>query len=100
MPEATDETPLILATARWLLVQARPVVEGKGLTLLGVALENLRSADAVQLALPLDHRPAHSLDLAIDDLRERYGSGSVTRASLIGRKVGQPVPLLPDEPRS
>jgi DNA polymerase IV len=98
LPQATDETAVVLATARWLLGQAGPLVAERGLTLLGVAVQNLRPATAIQLTLPLDDRPAPTLDLALDELRDRYGSGSVTRASLLGRQVGLPVPTLPDEP--
>jgi DNA polymerase-4 len=96
MPEATDETRLILATARRLLANARPLIDHQGLTLIGTALSNLDDADAVQLALPFERRPDASLDSALDDLRSRYGTGSVTRASTLGRRIGQPVPLLPD----
>lgn len=96
LAEPCDDTALILATAQWLLVRARPLIEARGLTLIGVALGNLTSADAVQLPLPVGAGPSHDLDAALDDLRERYGGGSVTRASVLGRRVGQPVPILPD----
>ncbi|NED94919.1 DNA polymerase IV [Phytoactinopolyspora alkaliphila] len=96
LAEATDETRLILATARRLLADAAPLISRQGLTLIGAALSNLDDADAVQLALPWERRPDASLDSALDHLRDRYGTGSVTRASVLGRRVGQPVPILPD----
>ncbi|NDL60564.1 DNA polymerase IV [Phytoactinopolyspora mesophila] len=96
LAEATDETPALLATARLLLRDASALIERKGLTLLGVALSNLDEANAVQLALPIQRCPASSLDTALDTLRDRYGSRAVGRASTLGRRVGQPVPLLPD----
>jgi DNA polymerase IV len=96
LAEATDETPALLATARLLLRDASALIERKGLTLLGVALSNLDDASAVQLALPMERCPAAALDTALDALRERYGSGAVGRASTLGRRVGQPVPILPD----
>nr|WP_240760080.1 DNA polymerase IV [Phytoactinopolyspora endophytica] len=96
LSEATDETRLILAAARRLLVNADPLIERNGLTLLGVAVSNLDDADAVQLALPLERRPDATLDAALDTLRDRYGSAAVTRASAVGRRMGQPVPILPD----
>ncbi|NEE03006.1 DNA polymerase IV [Phytoactinopolyspora halotolerans] len=98
LPEATDETRLVLATARRLLADANPLIERNGLTLLGVAVSNLDDADAVQLALPMEPRPEATLDAALDELRDRYGSSAVTRASVVGRRVGQPVPILPDAP--
>jgi len=96
LAEPTNDTAPILATALWLLEHARPVVAARGLTLIGVALANLSSADAIQLPLPLVQPSSHDLDLAVDAVRERFGSGSVTRASVLGRRVGQPVPILPD----
>ncbi|HEX6197704.1 MAG TPA: DNA polymerase IV [Jiangellaceae bacterium] len=96
LPEPCDDTAPILATARWLLARARPLIEARGLTLIGVSLGNLTSAGVIQLPLPVGERPSHDLDTALDELRARYGSGSVTRASVLGRRVGEPVPILPD----
>ncbi len=96
LPEPCDDTAPILATARWLLARARPLIEARGLTLIGVSLGNLTSADVIQLPLPVGERPSSELDTALDELRARYGGGSVTRASVLGRRVGEPVPILPD----
>lgn len=96
LPEPCDDTAPILATARWLLARARPLIEDRGLTLIGVALGNLTSADVIQLPLPMGEATSHDLDAALDELRARYGGTSVTRASVLGRRVGQPVPILPD----
>ncbi len=93
---ATDETEVVLATARGLLRQARPLIDAAGLTLLGVSLQNLDDARVVQLALPLERRLSSPLDGALDTLRGRYGASAVTRASLLGRRIGQPIPVLPD----
>ena len=46
--------------------------------------------------LPFDRAGAGPLDAALDDVRERFGSASVTRAALVGRDPGLTVPLLPD----
>jgi DNA polymerase-4 len=94
--EPTSDTAPILATATWLLGRALPLVDERGLTLIGVALGNLMSADAVQLTLPVDRHTSYDLDLALDTVRERFGAGSLTRASVLGKRVGQPVPVLPD----
>ena len=94
--EATAQTQRILATARGLLTTAMPMIEWRGLTLVGLALSNLQDDRAVQLALPFGDQRARNLDSALDTLRDRYGSGAITRAVLIGRDQGLTVPLLPD----
>jgi len=96
LPEATSQTPTILATARGLLAGATPLIEGQGITLLGVSLANLGDGRAIQLALPLDRALPIALDAALDDIRDRFGSAAVTRAVLLGRDQGLAVPLLPD----
>jgi DNA polymerase-4 len=95
MGQATAQTPTILATARGLLASAMPMIEDRGLTLVGVALGNLDDG-AAQLALPLDPQHAPELDATIDDIRERFGSAAITRGALVGRDPGLSVPLLPD----
>jgi DNA polymerase-4 len=94
--EATAQTQTILATARELLAAAMPIIDEQGITLVGVALANLDDASAVQLALPLDRRRPAALDVAIDDVRERFGSSAITRAVLLGRDQGISMPVLPD----
>ena len=85
----------ILDAARGLLAAAAPLIEERGITLVGVAVGNLEHALPSQLALPtFDRRRA--LDTALDEVRDRYGSTAVTRAVLLGRDPGWMVPLLPD----
>jgi DNA polymerase IV len=96
LAESTAQTRTILAVARGLLAAAMPRIERQGLTLVGVALANLENADAVQLALPSDARRAGALDATLDIVRERFGSGAITRAVLLGRDQGLTFPLLPD----
>ncbi len=54
LPGATAHSQTILATARWLLAAAMPMIERQGLTLVGIAVANLENETAVQLVLPLD----------------------------------------------
>jgi len=96
LPEATASTAALLAAARGLLAAARPLVQERGVTLVGVALTGLDDADAVQLALPFARAGGDALDAALDDVRARFGSASVGRASLVGHRHVPTVPLLPD----
>ncbi|MBF6204194.1 DNA polymerase IV [Streptomyces gardneri] len=96
LAEATDHTETILYAARTLLTGAMPVIRERGLTLIGLALTNLDDAGSVQLTLPFEDRAANTLDATLDDLRERFGSAAVTRATLLHRGEGLSVPLLPD----
>jgi DNA polymerase IV len=96
MPHATAETQIILVTARGLLAAAMPAVERRGLTLVGLAVANLAADRPAQLTLPFDRHSGGALDAALDTVRDRYGSGAVTRAVLLGRDAGMTVPLLPD----
>jgi DNA polymerase-4 len=96
LPHPTAETHAILAAARGLLATASPTIERRGLTLVGVSVANLEDDAAVQLTLPLDRRSHYALDAALDEIRDRFGSASVTRAVLLGRNQRPSVPLLPD----
>ncbi|MFN2389998.1 MAG: DNA polymerase IV, partial [Actinomycetota bacterium] len=78
LPQATRHTQTILVTARGLLATATPMIERHGITLIGVTLTNLDNDRAIQLALPFDRRWPPSLDVALDDLRARFGSGAIT----------------------
>ena len=95
MPRLTDQSHTILDTARTLLVTAKPLIRARGITLVGISLTNLETAEAVQLTLTEDWRP-HALDAAIDDVKDRYGSSSIMRAVLVGRDPGVSMPLLAD----
>ncbi|MDP8938302.1 MAG: DNA polymerase IV [Actinomycetota bacterium] len=96
LARATAHTDTILATVRGLLEGATPMVEARGVTMIGVAVSNLDDGGAVQLILPLDHHRDNSLDTALDGVRDRFGSSAVTRAVLLGRDQGMSVPMLPD----
>jgi DNA polymerase-4 len=92
----TSHTHTILATARDLLAAAMPMIRRQGITLIGIAVANLDDSGAIQLTLPFDRHSGSALDAALDEVRERFGSGAVTRAALLGRDPGLTVPLLPD----
>ncbi|MBV9312116.1 MAG: DNA polymerase IV [Solirubrobacterales bacterium] len=94
MLEPTAETQVILATANRLLKTSRRLIERRGLTLVGIALSNLVDQDWVQLVLPF--RRSRELDLALDRVKERFGTAAITRGVLVGQEQGISVPLLPD----
>jgi DNA polymerase IV len=96
MSRATARTEAILAAARGLLTATLPMIERRGVTLVGVSLGNLADDGFVQLELPFDRRPSGALDGALDRVRERFGSAAITRGVLLGRDQGPSVPLLPD----
>jgi DNA polymerase-4 len=96
LPRATASTPVVLAAARGLLEESWPFIEPRGLTLIGIALANLDDDAVLQLALPFERAGAGPLDAALDDVRDRFGSSSVTRAALLGREPDFTVPMLPD----
>jgi DNA polymerase-4 len=96
LPWPTAHTHTILATARALLAAAMPMIQRQGITLVGLAVANLDDSGAIQLTLPFDRHSGAALDAALDDVRDRFGSGAVTRAVLLGRDQGLSVPMLPD----
>ena len=96
LSRATAETQDVLDTARGLLATVLPLVERRGITLVGVSVANLENDLPRQLTLPFDRRSRAALDAALDDIRERFGLTAVTRGVLLGRDSGLTVPLLPD----
>ena len=86
MHRSSATTATVLAAARTLLADAMPSIRSRGLTLLGVAVTNLDAGKGIQLELPVEppHRPA--VDFAVDELRERFGSDALRRASSRSRR--------------
>ena len=96
LPHPTANSEAILTTARGLLEIAVPMIERQGITLVGVAVSNLEDGRTTQLALPIDRHSSDALDAALDEVRARFGTSSITRAVLLGSRQGLTVPLLPD----
>jgi DNA polymerase IV len=93
---ATANTHAILTTARGLLTVSVPMIERRGITLVGVSVSNMGDGRGFQLALPLDSPYSDALDAALDEVRLRFGAAAITRAILLGRDQGLTMPLLPD----
>ncbi len=96
LAKATAQTEAVLDAARGLLASARPLIAEHGLTLLGVSVGNLDSAGHVQPELPFGEVHRDALDTAVDAVRERFGTGSLQRGTLLGRDTGLAMPMLPD----
>jgi DNA polymerase-4 len=85
----TQDTAVIAAAAKelltaWLGAQPRAAVR-----LLGVGVSGLR--DGLQQDLFADARASPArLDEAVDGIRERFGKGLLTRASLLHKPPGGP----------
>ncbi len=99
LPQATSATGSIQEVAAALLTAAWPMIEQRGLTLLGMAVSNLVDDDqagGAQLALAFDASTSDTIDTTIDAVRERFGAASMTRAATIGRNPDVGVPKLAD----
>jgi DNA polymerase IV len=98
LPLPTDSTDLVLTALRGLLAAERTTITRQGLTLLGLSITNLqRAADGLQLELPLDGRPPAALDTAVDAIRDRYGTTSLQRATLLGSSIRTSAWLMPGD---
>ncbi|MCO5317776.1 MAG: DNA polymerase IV [Microthrixaceae bacterium] len=93
----SDDTGEILAAGRRLLAGAWPRIEPNGLGLIGLTVANLSGSEAVQMGLDFSGRDTSALDSTLDAVTERFGSGAITRGSLLGREVAE-TPVLPDPP--
>ncbi len=93
---ATVQTQTVLDVARQLLDEAQPMIADRGLTLVGISVSNLGRNEDIQLELPFDEPDQASLDAAVDAVRDRFGSASISRAVLVGKDPGFVMPMLPD----
>jgi DNA polymerase IV len=81
LPYPTAASKTVLASARALMAEAMPTIRERGVTMVGVALTNIEGGKGVQLELPLEPPYRPPLDAVLDEVRERFGSGVLRRAS-------------------
>src|SRR5690242_17891118 len=75
--EPTARTGTILRTAIGLLRASMPMIERRGITLIGIALANLIDRGPIQLILPFDR--IGDLEATLDRVRDRFGTSAITR---------------------
>jgi DNA polymerase IV len=92
----TAQTRVVLGAARALLADAQPLIDRRGLTMIGITVANLDDDLPFQLCLQIDTDSAELLDGALDEIRTRYGPTAITRGILLGRRAAPDMPLLPD----
>ncbi|HUP98906.1 MAG TPA: DNA polymerase IV [Aeromicrobium sp.] len=85
LPRPTDNTGVVLETARQLLARRLPEIHQRGCTLVGITLSGL-DAHAAQLMLPLGTTDDGSVDAAVDAVRNRFGSDAIRPGSLSTRR--------------
>lgn len=87
LPQATNSTQQIWQATNEMLFNRLPA-EHLAVRLLGVGVTGFQSSKLNQLSLFSDdsHEAQSSLDVASDEIRERFGSKSIGRASGLGRR--------------
>ncbi|HWL44757.1 MAG TPA: DNA polymerase IV [Ilumatobacter sp.] len=100
LSHATDDTAVLADVALAILRDEADAVQTRGSSLIGVSVADLvdrgAGGDATQLTLSFGTKPTDGLDAALDELRQRFGAGAITRGSLLGRDAGFEAPKLPD----
>ena len=94
--DASSSTAVIHATAAGILEAAWPLIEARGISLLGVSVGNLADRDAVQLVLPFERCEAEQLDTVLDAVHERFGRTALQRATTMRGDPGTQLPMLAD----
>lgn len=81
----TTSTEHLLSVARQLVTEATALVAERGITLIGFSVSNFDPCGAAQLELPFTGltENALALDSTLDELRDKFGTRSITRATLL-----------------
>jgi DNA polymerase-4 len=94
--DATAATAVIHATAAGVLDVAWPLIERRGISLLGLSVGNLSDLDAVQLVLPFERCESERIDRVLDEIHEKFGHRALGRATTLRGDPGIQLPMLPD----
>ncbi len=80
LPEATSNTKEIYGLAKELLNEM--YIKGTPIRLIGMRVDNLIEKDELQLSLfsHRDNEKQEKIDKVVDDLKQKYGYNSITRA--------------------
>lgn len=80
LPEATSNTKEIYSLAKELLCEM--YIKGTPIRLIGMRVDNLVEKDELQLSLfsHTDNEKQEKIDKVVDDLKQKYGYNSITRA--------------------
>lgn len=80
LPEATSNTKDIYVEAKELLHEM--YIKGTPIRLIGMRVDNLVEKDELQLSLfnHADNEKQEKIDKVVDDLKQKYGYNSITRA--------------------
>jgi DNA polymerase IV len=89
MEPPTQDTAAVSATALALLLEWLRTQPNAAVRLLGVGVGDLQTLRQADLFLELPAKETR-LDSTIDGIRDRFGSGVLTRASLLPRSSGGP----------
>ena len=87
LPYPTAASRTVLSSARLLLAEAMPQIEERGVTMVGVALTGIERGKGVQLEMPVEPPYRPPVDAAFDEVRERFGSGVLRRASAMDSRL-------------
>lgn len=96
IPNPTAQSSILLETARDLLNEMMPTIREKGITLIGVSFDNLDDGVQLELGLDFEDKNVKEIDKTVDAVREKFGSGAITRGVLIGQDEGLAAPVLDD----
>jgi DNA polymerase-4 len=84
----TQDTAMVSAAAQSLLLAWVAAQPGAGVRLLGVGVSELRILRQTDLFSAAQPAAGERLDSAVDGIRDRFGQGLLTRASLLPRNTG------------
>lgn len=96
VPQPSAATATFLRIGRELLHEAAPLIADRGVNLVGISVSGLAAPENLQPTLPFDVVEAGQVDLAMDQVRERFGNAALTRGVHLGRSSGWETPVLPD----